>query len=354
MEAGSRDAALEILSRPPVGAAHPYITALASYDVENFADSDAYWDLMPSDFKMMPEALALRADSFLRQRRYAESENFHEILLQNYPRYSALPYRNSVFFQHRRKPWSGFSFLQRSLPIFPENYSLALDYAKSLAALGRREESRAEGEKIFAAFSARADEVSREDTLAAEDTRVLALVTEREDIPLARFVGGLWFLRNDYPDNPSIPALLRPHLLSQHDYTALRTLLTETEADSHSLSYLAGLSIVEKDLPAARELLRRQTEKFPLCPEGFYNLGLVEQELAQGEAALAAFRTAEECALYADSPGFEEKNFLKITEALISLNRLPEAHSLLMEFLDAHPENPAALHNLRKLEAKTK
>jgi hypothetical protein len=349
MEAGENRRAEELFSRPGVGQKYPYPASLAFYDGQKYAESDSHWELIASSFKMRPQALALRADSFMRQRRWKESENYHDILLAQVPQYSVVPYLASNFFRHMKKPWSGESFLRNSLSVFPNNYFLGLDLAKLLTATGRVEEGRAAGEKIYSHFLERGSPPEADEFLAAADSRVLLLVLQRESIPLGRFVASLWMLHDEYSasaEAPSISRLLRWHLLSLSDAPALTTLLNQAEEDSFSLCYAAALLVSEKKLPDARETLVRQTKKFPQCPEGFYNLGLVEQALGLGESALASFRAAEALSEYAQTTGFAESAFLKTVDALIRLKRLPEAHGLLRGFLEKNPGHADALRFL--------
>jgi outer membrane protein assembly factor BamD (BamD/ComL family) len=339
LEAGREEEALKILYRPEVGTAHPYVAALASYDAGKFDESDRYWELLEPGLKMRPLSLQLRADSFLRQRRYEDSENIYEIFLQNYPAYSPVAYLNGYFFRHRRAPWSGISLLEKGLEFFPDNFPLVLNYAKALTAVRRKDEGLARLER----FDASAAEKAEAD--------VLRLVAERENLPLRRFVSELWILHNAFPDIPDIPALLRWHLFSLADFPAIRDLLGETAPERFSFSYLAALDFADKNFPAARETLSRQTENFPDCPEGFYNLGIVYLALKNPAGAFDAFEQAAARADYAETGGFGERNALKTMDTLISLGRFPEAHKRIREFLERNPEHPEALRKLKKLEA---
>jgi tetratricopeptide (TPR) repeat protein len=341
MEAGRREEALEILYRPEVGTAHPRITALASYDAGKFEESDRYWELLAPDLKIRPSSLELRADSFLRQRRYEESENICGIFLQDYPAHSPVPYLNGYFFRHRHEPWSGISLAERGLAFFPDNFPLALNYAKALTAVRRKDE----GLVLLKGFNLSAAEKA--------ETDVLRLVAEREDLPLRRFVSELRILHNAFPDIPDIPALLRWHLFSLADFSAIQELLEETPPERFSSSYLAALDFVEKDFFAAREKLARQTEDFPDCPEGFYNLGLVHLALKKPAEAFTAFEQAASCADYAETADFNERIALKTMDTLIALGRFPEAHKRIQAFLEKNPGHPGVLRKLRKLEARS-
>ncbi|MDR3201185.1 MAG: hypothetical protein LBT68_06965 [Spirochaetales bacterium] len=347
LEAGRREEALSVLYASGVGDSYPYITALASYDAGKTSEAGSYWDRMPAEEKMLPRSLQLRADSFLRQRRYDESENVHEIFLYNYPEHSPVSYLALNFLSHRKTPFSGMPTLQKGLALFPRNSSLMLDYAKNLIAENRKAEGEDVAGKIFLDYSAG-------DANAAADARALAIIAQREEIPLGRVVSELWMLHNDYPDSLSIPALLRWHLFSLNDYPAIRLLLEQGRAkeDEHSLSYLAALDFAEGGLVSARETLARQTTDFPACPEGFYNLGLVYTKMRLYKEALGAFQDAAALIDFSETDNLDEHIHFRIFDTLILLGRFSEASAELRRFLDLNPHHPEALQKLRKLEAR--
>ncbi|MDR1932090.1 MAG: tetratricopeptide repeat protein [Spirochaetales bacterium] len=348
LEAGRQEEALEILSGP--GMEYPYITALASYDAGKFAEVDTYWDLMGPEEKMLPRSLRLRADSLMRQRRYDESENFHEIFLRNFPDYSPVPYLAMNFLQNRKTPFSGMPALQRGLAFFPRDPLLMLEYAKTLIAENKTAEGREAAGKIVLDYSAGAEGADTH-TLAA--ARALRLIAQREELPLGRLVAELWILHNQSPGAGAVSALLRWHLFSMNDYPGIRQLLgPRAEEDEYSLSYLAALDLAEGQPAAAREELLRQTERFPECPEGFYNLGLVYLKLGSCGEALEAFRRAAGVMAFSATYDLDTNTQLRIFDTLVLLGRFPDASSVMRSFLEKNPHHPEALQKLRKLEAR--
>jgi tetratricopeptide (TPR) repeat protein len=353
LERGEGAAALEILDEHGAGG-DPFLAALAAYDAGKFGESDKYWDMLPPERKMDPRPLALRADSFLRQRRYAESKNIYEIFFYNFPDYSPIPYQTMNFLLHRETPSSGTKALQRGLELFPQDFPLLLDYAKTLVRENRAAGGEELADRIFSGLSAADTNRGPEEMDTAADSRVLALLARRADIPAGRLVSQLWMLHNDYPDSASVLALLRWHLFSLADHAGMRLLLAGQTArnEPYTGSYLAALDFSEGAFDSALRELSGETELFPLYPEGFYNLGLVYSHLGRREDALAAFAQARQATEYALLEDMEERVCLWEFETLKALNRLPEAVALLREFLEKYPGHPEALRRLRKLEAR--
>ncbi|MDR1625611.1 MAG: hypothetical protein LBT33_03645 [Spirochaetia bacterium] len=353
LERGEWGEALEVLDKHGAGG-EPFLAALAAYDAGRFEESDRYWDLLPPQRKMEPRPLALRADSFLRQLRYAESKNIHGIFFYNFPDYSPVPYHALNFLLHREAPSSGTRALQRGLEFFPRDFTLLLDYAKALV----RENKAAEGGEVsagvFSGLSALGRAWTPQEGAAAADSRALGLLARRGDLPIGRIVSELWMLHNDHPGSASVSALLRWHLFSLADHAGMRLLLADPRAgeDPYAGSYLAALDFAGGAFDSALRELQTASRLFPACPEGFYNLGLVHSRLRQEEDALAAFGKAREVLEFAQAPDLAQNVDLRRFDALVRLRRFGEAVALMREFLEKYPRHPEGLQKLRKLEAR--
>jgi tetratricopeptide (TPR) repeat protein len=368
LEAGKQEEALDLLSAHNAGG-NPFLAALAAYDAGLFEKSGEYWELMMPEEKMTPRSLALRADTFLRQSRYAESKNIHEIFFYNFPDYSPVPYLAMNFLLHREAPFSDTQALRRGLSFFPGDTLLRLDYAKALV----HENRTGEVEELSGGIlpedgiflgggippeSGTSPEFEETRDISPElrdttaDFRLLGLIARRTEIPAGRLVSLLWMLRNDYPDSAPVIAVLRWYLFSLTDHAGTRQLLATGTAreDPFTGSYLAAAAFAEGDFDSAsREL--ETAALFPACPEGFYNLGLVHSRLGQPEAALAAFRKADGVMEFAQAADLTEQISLREFDTLTALGRFSEAVAVIREFLEKHPGHPDALRKLRKLEA---
>jgi tetratricopeptide (TPR) repeat protein len=301
---------------------------------------------------MLPRSLALRADFFLRQGKYDESENIHKIFLYNYPDYSPAPYLAMNFLRHGKVPFSGTEALQRGLAIFPRDSRLLLEYAKNLVAENKKAEGEEISDKVFLGLSSLSRNFTPEESLSAADSRVLNLVAQMGDVPLGRLAARLWMLHSEYPDAPSVPALLRWQLFSLNDFSAIRRLLSGGMNDAHAFSYLAALDFAEGGLAAAREKLEEGALRFPASPEVFYNLGLVFLKMKKPEEALAAFTQAAGLAQFAQTSGLQERTSMRMFDSFVLVGRFSDAARLLKEFLEKNPGHPEALRKLRKLEAR--
>ncbi|MCL1818165.1 MAG: tetratricopeptide repeat protein [Spirochaetaceae bacterium] len=349
LEEGKREEALALLAVPATGAAYPFLSSLVFYDAGDFGKSDEYWDLLTPEEKMSPRALELRADSFLRQRRYEASENYHNIFLTNYAAHSSIPYLAMNFLLHRKDRFSGGGVLSRGLTIFPREPRLMLDYAKTLVAQNKKDEAEELARRIFGDSAPPETEGGYE---AAVDARVLSLVARLGDVPLGRITAELWMLHNDYPEAASVAALLRPQLFSTNDFSGLRRLLEDVKSDAHAYSYRAALDFSEGGFLAARAELEEAAEKFPGCPEVSYNLGLVNLALKNIEGALGSFQRAAEHSEFAQTASLEEHTTLRIFDTLVLLGRYPEATRMIRAFLEENSGHPEALQKFRKLEAR--
>jgi tetratricopeptide (TPR) repeat protein len=352
LETQRRQEALDILYAPRTAQAYPYLTALVSYDAGSYEKALSYWELLPREEKMRPRALQLRADSFLRQENYEESQNVHEIFLYNYPEYSPIPYLAINFLRHRKAPFSGMPSLQKGLAFFPRDLRLLIDYAKNLVAGDKKAEGVEIADKVFSDFSDPGAHSTPAERHAAADSRVLRLVAQMGDVPLGRITSELWILRGEYPEDPSAAALLRWQLFSLNDFSAIRQLLAGSPDDAHAFSYLAALDFAEGSLLSAREKLEEGALRFPACPEVFYNLGLVHLKMRDPGEALAAFLQASGRMRASQTPGLQERTDLRIFDSYVLLGRFSEAARTLKEFLEKNPAHPEALQKLRKLEAR--
>jgi tetratricopeptide (TPR) repeat protein len=381
LEAGKQGEALDLLAAHNAGG-NPFLAALAAYDAGRFEKSGEYWELLMPEEKMKPRSLALRADTFLRQARYGESKNIHEIFFYNFPDYSPVPYLAMNFLLHREAPFSGIQALRTGLSFFSRDPLLRLDYAKALV-----HENRISGDEEFSggifpengtspeARTSREGgispegrtsreggvspelgetrDISPEDIDTAADFRLLGLIARRAEIPAGRLVSQLWMLHNDYPDSAPVIAVLRWYLFSLTDHAGTRQLLAQAKAqeDPFTGSYLAAADFAEGDFDSASRELETAAALFPACPEGFYNLGLVHSRLGQQEAALAAFGKADGVMDFAQAADLAAQTSLREFDTLTALGRFSEAVAVIREFLEKHPGHPDALRRLRKLEA---
>jgi hypothetical protein len=216
--------------------------------------------------------------------------------IKRWPEYSPVPYNNIAYLEKgRRSDDDRLQLLQDGLRLFSGNIELVLSVADLLIEKGEIDRAKAVIEDFL--------RINPENVEARLKYNFLA-----DDIPIEKFIGVLWQMHYENPDNERILQMAAWYLTGIYDYRELKLVLERSEQVLGQRPwielYYGILYANAGNTSRAHASFLQSADKFKLSWQNFYNAALISYVEADYRTCLEELDNAQE--LYS---GDEDQTF---------------------------------------------
>ncbi|MBN2652850.1 MAG: hypothetical protein JXR63_10750 [Spirochaetales bacterium] len=333
------------LSRSDLWEKYPLLHSYIAYDNSEYEDALSVFDYYSSKNQISDDLKLYKIDLLIKLNEINQALNLYYEFIDERPDYSFVPYNNIAFLEKGTvTDESRMKILKKGLEYFEGNIDIVLSLVDLLVSNG---EDQAAVEMLSEYLRLYPENV--------EARLKYNFLSEKDSIE--KFIGILWHMDFENPDNERILQMLAWYLLGIYDYVELEIVLDTAEQRFGYKSWIQlyygilyayqGKSISAHDSFIASVKYRKSWE-------GFYNAALISYTQANYGDAIEELDSASSLIASADDSVAESNFYWLKAEIANSQKDYIKAKELLMKAIDLNQKNLKAQLRLKTVDSLLK